>query len=252
MDEASTKTYLNTDIAAELGLHGWTEEVRVNVLNGQIETFKTQPVGFELLSVDQKVNMSVTTYTANRVTGDMPVLNWNEFCSKWPYLRKIDFPVSAKKPIVDILIGLDCLDLHCAIEEVRDRPGEPVARLAPLRWTCIGNPFPADIPTLQTHFAWTYLVRDQSEIGELNSTLKRIWKVEEKPLLNVPHIVKMEEKQAIQTVEKSTQYDSDQNMYRLSITWKEDKPRLSENGITTAPEYRKETAQVTKHRTVIQ
>ena len=97
LDEASTKTYLNTDVAVELGLHGRTEEVRVNVLNGQIETFKTQPVSFELLSVDQKVNMSVTTYTANRVTGDMPVINWNDFCSKRPYLRKINLPVPAKK-----------------------------------------------------------------------------------------------------------------------------------------------------------
>ena len=82
LDEACTKTYLNTDVAAELGLHVRTEEVRVNVLNGQIETFKTQPVSFELLSVDQKGDMSVTAYTANRVTGDMPVINGNEFCSK--------------------------------------------------------------------------------------------------------------------------------------------------------------------------
>ena len=102
-------------------------------------------------------------------------------------------------------------------------------RLKLLGWTCIGNPFPADILTLQTHFVWTYFVRDQSENGEFNFALKRFWEFEETPLLNVPPIVKMEEKQAMQTVEKSMQYDNDQNMYRLSITWKEDKPRLPEN-----------------------
>ena len=69
--------------------------------------------------------------------------------------------------------------------------------------------------------AWTYFVRDQSEIGELNSTLKRFWEVEETPISNVTPIVKMEEKQAMQTVEKSMQYDNDQNMYRLSIPWKD-------------------------------
>ena len=75
----------------------------------------------------------------------------------------------------------------------------------------------------------TYFVRDQCEIGELNSTLKRFWNVEETPLSNVTPIVKMEEKQAMQTVRKSMQYDNDQNMYMLSIPWKEDKPGLPEN-----------------------
>ena len=57
------------------------------------------------------------------------------------------FPVPAKKPIVDILIGLDCLELHSAIEEVRGQPGEPVARLTPLGWTCIGNPNTSETPS---------------------------------------------------------------------------------------------------------
>ena len=126
LDEASTKTYVNA------GLQEKTEKVTVNVLNGQIETFETKPVNFELLSVDCKVNMNVTAYMANSVTGDMTVIDWNEYRSKWPYLRKINFPLPAKKQIVDVLIGLDCLDLHGAIEEVRGRPGEPVARLMPL------------------------------------------------------------------------------------------------------------------------
>lgn len=42
--------------------------------------------------------------------------------------------------MVDVLIGIDCADLHYALEEIRGRPGEPVARLTPLGWTCIGNP----------------------------------------------------------------------------------------------------------------
>ena len=103
LDEASTKTYVNADVAAELGLQGKTENVTVNVLNGQIETFETKPVNFELLSVDCKVNMNVTAYTANSVTGDMTVIDWNEYRSKWPYLRKINFPLPAKKQIVRIV-----------------------------------------------------------------------------------------------------------------------------------------------------
>ena len=159
LDEASNKTYINTDIATNLGLDGRTENVRVNVLNGQIETFETQSVSFELQNIDQTINLNVTAYTTDRVTGDMHVVNWNEYSSEWPYLRRINLPIPAKKPTVDILIGLDCLDLHCALGEIRGQPGEPVARLTPLGWTCIGNPYPADIPRSETHFAYTSMIK---------------------------------------------------------------------------------------------
>ena len=165
LDEASTKTYLNTDVATQLGLNGRTEDVKVNVLNGQVETFETKSVSVELLSVDQTINMNVTAHTTDRVTGNMHVVNWKEYNSKWPYLRRVDLPPPAMKPIVDILIGLDCLDLHCALGEIRGRPGEPVARLTPLGWTCIGNPYSSSIPRLETHFAYTNIINDTAELS---------------------------------------------------------------------------------------
>lgn len=79
LDDASTKTYLNADVAAELGLQGRTEKVTVNVLNGQAETFETKPVSVELKSVTGSVSMTVSAYTVNRVTGNMPVVDWNKY-----------------------------------------------------------------------------------------------------------------------------------------------------------------------------
>ena len=75
--DASTKTYINTDVATELGLKGNQEQVTVNVLNGQLETFETMPVIFELESVNGKVKMKVSAYTTNRVPGHMTVVDWN-------------------------------------------------------------------------------------------------------------------------------------------------------------------------------
>ena len=65
------------------------------------------------------VNMTVNAYTANRVTGDMRVFDWNKCKSRWPYLNNTDFPQSTKREIIDLLIGLDWSYLHSAIEEVR-------------------------------------------------------------------------------------------------------------------------------------
>ena len=36
LDDANTKSYINADVAAELGLQGRTEKMTVNVLNGQV------------------------------------------------------------------------------------------------------------------------------------------------------------------------------------------------------------------------
>ena len=79
LDDASTKTYINTDVATELGLNGNKEQVTVNVLIGQLETFETMPVNFELESVNGNVKMKVSAFTTNRVTGNMTVIDWNRY-----------------------------------------------------------------------------------------------------------------------------------------------------------------------------
>ena len=156
LDDASTKTYINSDVAAQLGLQGKTERVTVNVLNGQVETFETRPVYVELESLTGDVKLGIAAYT--RVVGSMKAFDWTEYTQRWSHLRHISFPSIAKRPVVDVLIGLDCADLHCAIQEVRGRPGEPIARLTLLGWTCIGNPGSDETckTTMQTHFASTY------------------------------------------------------------------------------------------------
>ena len=52
LDDASTKTYINADVAAELGLQGHPQKVNVSVLNGQVETFETTPIECALESLD--------------------------------------------------------------------------------------------------------------------------------------------------------------------------------------------------------
>ena len=51
--------------------------------------------------------MKLNAYTVNKVTGDMPIVDWNHYKEQWPHLRNINFPSSSKRSIVDILIGPD-------------------------------------------------------------------------------------------------------------------------------------------------
>ena len=100
LDDASTKTYVTSHVAGELGLKGKIEKVTSNVLNGQIETFETKPINVELKSINYNVSMKVTAYTANRITGSMTVADWNRYKKQWPHLKNIDFPRSATRPLV--------------------------------------------------------------------------------------------------------------------------------------------------------
>ena len=54
MMQVLTKTYINSDVAAELGLHGQLQKVNVSVLNGHVETFETSPVECMIESLDGK------------------------------------------------------------------------------------------------------------------------------------------------------------------------------------------------------
>ena len=132
LDDASTKTYINADVAAELGLQGTFQKTKVNVLNGQVKTFLTMPVEVELESLDGNVNATISAFTTDKVTGDMRVVNWNQYATKWVHPKDISFPNVAWNPVVDILIGLDYADLHYSVKDIRGQPSEPIARLTPL------------------------------------------------------------------------------------------------------------------------
>ena len=67
-------------------------------------------------------------------------VDWNTCRKEWPHLRSIDFPEVSYHDVVEILIGLDAIHLHSAMEEIYREPGEPVARCTPLGWTCVGSP----------------------------------------------------------------------------------------------------------------
>ena len=223
--DASTKTYVNTDVVTEHGLKGKTEKVTANVLNGQTETFETKSVNVELKSVTSNVSMKMSAYTANRITGNIPVVDWIRHKRQWPHLRNIDFPRTVSRPIVDVLIGLDYR--HYALEEVRGKPGDPVAILTPLGWTCIGNPGSNNSHILQTNFACTYFVRDTSKIKRLNANLKRFWEIESVSESNETPIVNIEEQIALKKVERSITYAK--QMYRVGIPWKCNEPALPDN-----------------------
>ena len=134
LEEASTTTTTTTDEGAELGLQGHAQSVTVNVTNGQTETFETTPVEVELESLEGNVKTTISAFTAERVTGNMKVIDWGKYAAKCTHLKGIQFPNPGIRPIVDLLIGVGYAEHPYSFKDVRGQLGEPVARLAPLEW----------------------------------------------------------------------------------------------------------------------
>ena len=131
LDEGSSRSYLNSDVAAELGLEGKPHELAVKVLNDNQEKLNSI-VEFTINSLDGRVDKRASAYMTERVMGNMQVLNWNMYKAKWKHLEHIKFLQVEPRPIVYLLIGVDQADLLYSLEDVRGKLGEPIARLAPL------------------------------------------------------------------------------------------------------------------------
>ena len=96
-----------------------------------IQCIKSQQPLAKTLS-DQK---ETTAFTTRNVTGDLQGLPWLKTRANWKHLSDIPFP-KVKERHVDMLIGLDYLDLQQSTREVGGNPGDSTARLTPLGWTC--------------------------------------------------------------------------------------------------------------------
>ena len=106
LNEASTKTYINTDVASELGLEGMPRKVTVNVLNCQTETFEMMPVDVELEGLDGSIKRTVSAFTTENVTGSLEAFDCRKHADKWSHLNGVQFLKPGPYPLMEIQIGV--------------------------------------------------------------------------------------------------------------------------------------------------
>ena len=126
LDEGSSRSYFNSDVAAELGLEGRQHKLTVKGLNNNQEKLDSSVVEFMINSLNGKVCKPASAKMTERVNGNMQVVDWSLYKSKWKHLKGIKVPQVGPRPIVDLLIGVDQADLLYSLEDVRGKPGEPI------------------------------------------------------------------------------------------------------------------------------
>ena len=105
LDDGSDQSYIDAHVAEYLGYD-----------NSQ--KLETRQIEFDIVNQTNKKSFKMSACTTNDVVGDLKVIKWNEFKSKFSHISKISFskPVNGGK--IDLLIGLDHPYLHAALEEV--------------------------------------------------------------------------------------------------------------------------------------
>ena len=221
LNDGSTKSYVNSDVAFQLGTDGTVQKIQVGALNGELETLDVMPVELMVESLGGKVKHEISAFTVKQVTGGMKVINWNKHKDKWSHTKGIEFPEPSSKKYIDILLGIDCLQFHTSIKEVKGKNGDPIARLTPLGWTCVGQL--VTTTTKLTNFIKTFHVR---EIENLDHTLRRFWEIENEGT-NTKSVMTADEKKPVKLVQDSFKYKD--GRYEVGIPWKRDPKFLPDN-----------------------
>ena len=75
LDDCSTSTYINSDVANQMELNGKPDQLEVQVLNGATTKMNSSIVQFTIQSHDGRVQKTIAAHTTNKVTGNMKVIN---------------------------------------------------------------------------------------------------------------------------------------------------------------------------------
>ena len=144
----------------------------------------------------------------------MNVVQWSDLARKWEHLCGIEFWRVDPRPIADICIGLDHVNLYYSYRDIRGNPGEPIARLTPMGWNCISG---SSGETLQTNFGRTYFTHGHSTRDEIAPKLYTFCRLESSGI-SVDHpVMTLADQTALEKVRSSLRFQND--CYQVGIPW---------------------------------
>lgn len=116
LDDGSTETYLNVDIAAKLGLHG---EIRKSDKWESINLWSSIS-GIYYKEYSRQIHTVTEAFTINYVTCDIiKVVNWKAVNRTWDYLRGVNFPQVISRKKIDMFIGVDYPEFHFSLKDIK-------------------------------------------------------------------------------------------------------------------------------------
>ena len=230
LDEGGDTSYVNEDVAEELGLCGRKERVTINVANDQKVTMMSATLEIGLESVDGTVHMVIVMKTSNKICGGMKPTDLVKIKHNWSHLKNIPFSKLANRRMINILLGSDNYHLLFPMKEARGNDCEPSARLCPLGWTTISRIGSGDrVEASNTTYLHTFRAQIVSqEDRPLEELLKSFWDLETIGITPECSVgLNPEEKLAWRKDSESIKFKGER--YEVAVPWRNERPSLPEN-----------------------
>ncbi|HIE63091.1 MAG TPA: DUF1759 domain-containing protein [Candidatus Poseidoniales archaeon] len=111
---------------------------KLSTMSG-VETRETHMSKIFIKSYDNKFNTTIAMSTSNIPTGITPP-NFHAMVDKFPILAGLEGPRPSSRKGVDLLLGINALEVHRPLEHRTTGEGEPIASKTPLGWTLLYSP----------------------------------------------------------------------------------------------------------------
>jgi len=169
LDSCSTCSYVSQALAKRLQLQGEKQQLDVSVIGGEVVSGTYEVVTFTIHHDDDSTTTTINAYVLPKVAAQLDLVDWNVYKTTWPHLSDIEFPAQTNAK-VDLLLGLDAVELHSALEERSGEHGEPIARRTPLGWVCFGP-----VNARQKATPHTFMT---TQVTPLDDLVRRFWELE--------------------------------------------------------------------------
>lgn len=221
LDDGSDTSFVRKEIADALGCKSNEEQLSLSTLveNTNVTT-STVELGIENLTGNLSRNLRVKVLP--KICPAVAVVDWNRHRKAWAHLQDLEFPKLPGTRSIDILIGSDYPELSLSLEERFGQPGEPVARLTPLGWTCIGR-----VSSLESGAVSCHAVVEDGTSEDLTTLLRRSWELDTLGIRKVSDTMSSDDRMVLERAEQGMRFVGDR--YQVSIPWKQGHPSLPDN-----------------------
>ena len=132
LDPASSASYVKEEVAKQLRLNGPSHRLEASVIGGANVSGMRHNVKVTLESVEGGLTADFDAWVMPTVTGTVTLVPWREPAGKWRNLQDLPFAKVEVGDEIDLLVGLNAIDLHSVLDERHGEPGDPIARKTPL------------------------------------------------------------------------------------------------------------------------
>ncbi|XP_074653641.1 uncharacterized protein LOC141907800 [Tubulanus polymorphus] len=236
LDDCSDISYLSTHAVSHMrNLKYNNETLTVKVFDGSEISTKSKvcDVNIRHYNGSDRILATQRFYVVDNVCDSMVSIAWSKIRNRWTHLQGIPFPDVSVNSTVEGILGKDCRHLlYCLKEICGPNPSDPIARLCPFGWTCIGdNVNQSHNVKKQTHVICQTILANRENPNEeeisLDSTLKAFWEKEKSGLDESRSKLSVDEEIAQKKLEQSLKFDG--KRYEIGVPWKDESPYLENN-----------------------